>query len=90
MVVFLLDLEKRGNEREFSYRARELLRVFERVHRGVLGSSVMKVMEGRCDGVLRAGSTGAIFFSEHLFGGIWLRVFIYYSQTKLKKHVDRC
>ena len=50
-----------GNKREFSYRARELLRVFERVHRGVLGSSVMKVMECRCDGILGAGSTGAIF-----------------------------
>ena len=40
-----------GSKREFSDRARELLGVFERVYRSVLGSSVRGVIESRCDGV---------------------------------------
>ena len=40
-----------GNKREFSDRARELLGVFKRVYRSVLGSSVRGVIESRCDGV---------------------------------------
>ena len=40
-----------GSKREFSDRARELLGVFRRVYRSVLGSSVRGVMESRCDGV---------------------------------------
>ena len=40
-----------GSKREFSDPARELLGVFGRVYRSVLGSSVRGVMDSRCDGV---------------------------------------
>ena len=73
-----------GSKREFSYPARELLGVFGRVYRSVLGSSVRVVMESRCDGIF-----GSRFGKLPLGESIGVNIFLSVGDEGITRIRDR-